>query len=192
MTASLEDSQCILLRRFSMAFRGPPGACARQRSNSGFSSDVSAENKWVLRNGSRSDRPRVHANCRLRAAAICGLSTCRMTTRRSATTNSSHSERAGSRHTPSAQNVVAAAEGGPYTCPCCGHTTLEERGGHDICRECNWQDDGQDDHDSHIVRRRPERAVESGCGSRGVCGAGRNPNATPASHRADVGTSDHP
>ena len=34
------------------------------------------------------------------------------------------------------------------TCPCCGYPTLEERNGYDICQLCNWEDDGQDDHNS--------------------------------------------
>ena len=49
-------------------------------------------------------------------------------------------------------NVVAGAEGGPYTCPCCGHPTLGERGAYEICDECGWEDDGQDDADSDVVR----------------------------------------
>jgi hypothetical protein len=53
------------------------------------------------------------------------------------------------------RNVFAPLEGGPYTCPCCGHRTLGERGGYDICRECRWEDDGQDDHDSEAVRGGP-------------------------------------
>lgn len=32
-----------------------------------------------------------------------------------------------------------------YQCPCCGYYTLEERGGHDICRVCWWQDDDFDE-----------------------------------------------
>jgi hypothetical protein len=32
-----------------------------------------------------------------------------------------------------------------YTCPCCGYPTLSKRGGYNICRLCNWEDDGQDD-----------------------------------------------
>jgi Cysteine-rich CPCC len=42
-----------------------------------------------------------------------------------------------------------------YTCPCCGHMTLSEPGAYQICAECGWEDDGQDDHDSHIVRGGP-------------------------------------
>jgi hypothetical protein len=52
-------------------------------------------------------------------------------------------------------DVLAPESGGPYTCPCCGHLTLPERGGYDICRKCGWEDDGQDDHDSHVVRGGP-------------------------------------
>lgn len=40
-------------------------------------------------------------------------------------------------------------------CPCCGHSTLGERGGYEICDECSWEDDGQDDHDAHVVRGGP-------------------------------------
>jgi hypothetical protein len=52
-------------------------------------------------------------------------------------------------------NVVAHTAHGPYTCPCCGHLTLAERGGYDICTACGWEDDGQDDHDSALVRGGP-------------------------------------
>ncbi len=52
-------------------------------------------------------------------------------------------------------NVVAPASHGPYSCPCCGHVTLSERGGYEICGECKWEDDGQDDHDAHVVRGGP-------------------------------------
>ena len=50
-------------------------------------------------------------------------------------------------------NVTAPARDTPYTCPCCGHPTLPERGAYDWCDECGWEDDGQDDHDSHVPRR---------------------------------------
>ncbi|WP_410646991.1 CPCC family cysteine-rich protein [Amycolatopsis sp. cmx-4-54] len=53
------------------------------------------------------------------------------------------------------RNVFAPPSGGPYSCPCCGHTTLGERGGYEICEECDWEDDGQDDHDSTTVRGGP-------------------------------------
>jgi hypothetical protein len=42
--------------------------------------------------------------------------------------------------------------GQSYTCSCCGHATLSERGGYEICREYRWEDDSQDDHDSEVVR----------------------------------------
>ena len=51
--------------------------------------------------------------------------------------------------------MVAPASGGPYSCPRCGHVTLAERGGYEICDECGWEDDGQDDHDAHVVRGGP-------------------------------------
>jgi len=55
----------------------------------------------------------------------------------------------------SQKNVFADASGGPYSCPCCGHVTLAERGAYEICDECGWEDDGQDDHDAESVRRGP-------------------------------------
>ena len=52
-------------------------------------------------------------------------------------------------------NVFAPPRARLYTCPCCGHPTLTERGAYDICVECGWEDDGQDDHDSHVIRGGP-------------------------------------
>jgi len=52
-------------------------------------------------------------------------------------------------------NVVAPESGGPYSCPCCGHLTLAQRGGYEICDECDWEDDGQDDHDADVARGGP-------------------------------------
>ena len=46
-----------------------------------------------------------------------------------------------------------------YTCPCCGHATLTERGAYEICGKCGWEDDGQDDHDSEVVRGGPNGPV---------------------------------
>lgn len=43
------------------------------------------------------------------------------------------------------QATRLAKEGEAFTCPCCGYPTLSERGGYEICRLCNWEDDGQDD-----------------------------------------------
>jgi hypothetical protein len=56
-------------------------------------------------------------------------------------------------------NVRAEAVDGGYSCPCCGHMTLEERGAYDICAECHWEDDGQDDHDSKVVRGGPNGSL---------------------------------
>ncbi|SCE87000.1 Cysteine-rich CPCC [Micromonospora viridifaciens] len=55
----------------------------------------------------------------------------------------------------SLKNVVAPVRDLPYPCPCCGHATLSERGAYEICRECWWEDDGQDNHDSAVVRGGP-------------------------------------
>ncbi|MFC1435632.1 CPCC family cysteine-rich protein [Streptacidiphilus sp. N1-3] len=41
--------------------------------------------------------------------------------------------------------------GGPYACPCCRLLTLESRCEWEICAECGWEDDGQDDHDADRV-----------------------------------------
>ena len=56
-------------------------------------------------------------------------------------------------------NVVEPFGTGPYACPCCRYLTLQERGGEDICKVCFWQDDGQDDHDAHVVRGGPNRRL---------------------------------
>jgi hypothetical protein len=55
----------------------------------------------------------------------------------------------------SQRNVIAAESDGPYSCPCCGHVTLAARGAYEICEECGWEDDGQDDHDADVVRGGP-------------------------------------
>lgn len=56
-------------------------------------------------------------------------------------------------------NTVLSAEGGPYACPCCGFVTLPQRGAHDLCPVCYWEDDGQDDQDADVVRRRPNAGL---------------------------------
>jgi len=58
----------------------------------------------------------------------------------------------------SRKNVIAVGDG-PYTCPCCGHATLSERGRYEICDECWWEDDGQDNHDSAVVRGGPNGSL---------------------------------
>ncbi|QWA20891.1 hypothetical protein KJK32_04975 [Streptomyces sp. JCM17656] len=45
------------------------------------------------------------------------------------------------------------------TCPCCFQRTLEERANFEICPECGWEDDGQDDADAHIVRGGPNGSL---------------------------------
>ena len=52
-------------------------------------------------------------------------------------------------------NVLEPGSGCPLPCPCCGHPTLAERGAEERCTECGWYDDGQDDHDSAVVRGGP-------------------------------------
>ncbi|MER6540751.1 CPCC family cysteine-rich protein [Streptomyces sp900105755] len=47
------------------------------------------------------------------------------------------------------------AAGGLIACPCCFQRTLEERANFEICPECGWEDDGQDDADAHIARGGP-------------------------------------
>lgn len=59
----------------------------------------------------------------------------------------------------SQRNVFAVGSSARYSCPCCGHATLPERGGYDICGECGWEDDGQDDHDAHVVRGGPNGSL---------------------------------
>lgn len=42
-------------------------------------------------------------------------------------------------------------DGGPYRCPCCQLVTLETSANFEICSECGWEDDGQDDHNADQV-----------------------------------------
>ena len=39
-----------------------------------------------------------------------------------------------------------------HFCPCCLMPTLEARAQFEICPICSWEDDGQDDDDSEIIR----------------------------------------
>jgi hypothetical protein len=59
----------------------------------------------------------------------------------------------------SQKNVFAARRDAPYTCPCCGDPTLAERGGYEMCSKCGWEDDGQDNHDSDVVRGGPNGSL---------------------------------
>lgn len=52
-------------------------------------------------------------------------------------------------------DVIAPETVDGYTCPCCGHRTLGSRGNYEICPECDWEGDGQDDHDADLVRGGP-------------------------------------
>lgn len=38
-----------------------------------------------------------------------------------------------------------------YICPCCNFPTLSERWGFEICILCNWEDDGQDNHNADKI-----------------------------------------
>lgn len=55
--------------------------------------------------------------------------------------------------------VESPREGVVYKCPCCGYKTLSERGHFEICEVCFWEDDGQDEHDSDIVREGPNGSL---------------------------------
>ncbi|MEU9201433.1 CPCC family cysteine-rich protein [Streptomyces sp. NPDC048332] len=48
-------------------------------------------------------------------------------------------------------NPHGVPEAGAVTCPCCFHRTLSHRGGWEMCRVCDWEDDGQDDHNADVV-----------------------------------------
>ena len=37
------------------------------------------------------------------------------------------------------------------TCPGCGYPTLQEKGAYEICKVCNWEDDGQDDENADEI-----------------------------------------
>ncbi|WNZ10622.1 CPCC family cysteine-rich protein [Streptomyces sp. 11x1] len=51
------------------------------------------------------------------------------------------------------------SEPGLLPCPCCFQPTLEERANFEICPECGWEDDGQDDADAHVVRGGPNGSL---------------------------------
>lgn len=77
-------------------------------------------------------------------------------------------------------SVRAPESGGPYTCPCCGHRTLPSRGNYDLCPGCDWEDDGQDDHDSDLVRRGPNGLLSLNAAR----GAYRSAGGVPQPHLA--------
>lgn len=45
-----------------------------------------------------------------------------------------------------------------FLCPCCHFPTLSERGAFDICFLCNWEDDGQDNHNADLVLGGPNQS----------------------------------
>ncbi|MER7847401.1 CPCC family cysteine-rich protein [Kitasatospora sp. NPDC096077] len=47
--------------------------------------------------------------------------------------------------TPRELREACPTGGGPYACPCCKLLTLDARCDWEICPECGWEDDGQDD-----------------------------------------------
>ncbi|WP_234432250.1 CPCC family cysteine-rich protein [Streptomyces sp. NRRL S-378] len=47
--------------------------------------------------------------------------------------------------TPRELRAACPPGGGPYACPCCSFLTLDARCAWEICAECGWEDDGQDD-----------------------------------------------
>ncbi|MDX2253231.1 MAG: CPCC family cysteine-rich protein [Nitrospira sp.] len=42
-----------------------------------------------------------------------------------------------------------------YLCPCCFMPTLNARAAYDVCKICDWEDDGQDSNDAAIIRGGP-------------------------------------
>ncbi|MGC9494993.1 CPCC family cysteine-rich protein [Streptomyces sp. WG7] len=48
---------------------------------------------------------------------------------------------------------------GLVACPCCFQRTLAARADFEICPECGWEDDGQDDADAHMVRGGPNGSL---------------------------------
>jgi hypothetical protein len=38
-----------------------------------------------------------------------------------------------------------------FACPCCRQQTLQARNAYEICQVCDWEDDGQDDHNADEV-----------------------------------------
>ncbi len=45
-----------------------------------------------------------------------------------------------------------------FLCPCCQFPTLSQRKDFDICPLCDWEDDGQDDHNANIVLGGPNQS----------------------------------
>ena len=45
-----------------------------------------------------------------------------------------------------------------FLCPCCHFPTLTERACFNICFLCNWEDDGQDNHNAELVLGGPNQS----------------------------------
>ncbi|MFE3516730.1 CPCC family cysteine-rich protein [Streptomyces sp. NPDC059166] len=60
--------------------------------------------------------------------------------------------------TPEEPPKGSLPSGGSYACPCCKLLTLETRGQFQICDECSWEDDGQDDPNADEVWGGPNGA----------------------------------
>ncbi|MFJ4467479.1 CPCC family cysteine-rich protein [Streptomyces sp. NPDC089424] len=60
--------------------------------------------------------------------------------------------------TPEEPPNASPPSGGPFACPCCKLMTLEARGQFQICDECSWEDDGQDDPNADEVWGGPNGA----------------------------------
>ena len=52
-----------------------------------------------------------------------------------------------------------AVPGISATCPSCGFATLGERNRHEICKICNWQDDGQDNYNASDITGGPNYSL---------------------------------
>lgn len=42
-------------------------------------------------------------------------------------------------------------------CPCCGHLTLDDEGGFEICPVCFWEDNGQGKADANVISGGPNK-----------------------------------
>lgn len=80
--------------------------------------------------------------------------------------------------TPDELRATCTSGGGPYNCPCCHLLTLDARAAWEICRECGWEDDGQDDPHADEVWGGPNGSLSL--------------SAARADYAADVATGDDP
>lgn len=61
--------------------------------------------------------------------------------------------------TPNEWRAACPSGGGPYSCPCCHSLTLDARADFEICSECGWEDDGQDDPHADETRGGPNGSL---------------------------------